>query len=99
MGAFTKAKTSDKGIERLLSDAGIGYVSLIELGNVFLACDDWQSRYAALLAAAGDLLTARLHGVAPPFCLMCSERNVEECHRKQIAEFLTAKGDDVLHLP
>jgi uncharacterized protein (DUF488 family) len=98
LGAFTRAKTPDKGIERLLSDAGIGYVSLIELGNLFREYDDWRQRYAELLAAAGDLLAVRLDGVSAPFCLMCAERNVEECHRRQIAEFLVQKGYAVEHL-
>jgi uncharacterized protein (DUF488 family) len=98
MGALTLAKTPDKGIERLLADGGIGYVSLVELGNLFRHYDDWPQRYAMLLNSAGDLLTERLRDVPAPFCLMCSERKVEECHRRQIAEHLLTRGYTVTHL-
>ncbi len=98
MGAFTLAKTPEKGIQRLLTDVGIGYVSLVELGNVFRHYDDWPQRYAALIATAGDQLTAALDAVPPPFCLMCSERRVEECHRQHLADFLAQRGYEVEHI-
>ena len=41
MGSYAKAKDAEKGIAGLLARAGIGYVSLPELGNVFLEYDDW----------------------------------------------------------
>jgi uncharacterized protein (DUF488 family) len=88
MGIWVKAKTADKGIERWLADAAIGYQSLVELGNVFRDCPDWQPRYRALLDSAGPLLTARLAGLPPPFCLLCAERRVEECHRQEVARWL-----------
>ena len=99
MGTYVKAKTPDKGIERLLGEAGIGYRSLPELGNVFLDYDDWRERYAALLARAGDLLVSRLAGVAGPICLLCAERRPEECHRMLIAQYLaSAAGKEIEHL-
>ena len=69
--------------------AGVGYVSLPELGNVFLEYDDWAERYAKFLDAAGPLLFDRLAGVAGPICLMCAEKRVCECHRRHVAEYLT----------
>ena len=98
LGIFVKAKSPDKGIERLLASAGIAYGSLPELGNVFRDCDDWRARYAALIKCAGHLLVRRLDELAPPLCLLCAERRVAECHRFQIAEFLTDRGDEVEHL-
>jgi len=98
MGAFVKAKSPDKGIETLLAKAGIGYRSLPELGNVFLVYEDWQKRYAELMKSAGHLLTTRLAGLPPPLCLLCAEKSVANCHRRQIAEFLTSHGWEIEHL-
>ena len=91
LGTWVKAKTPDKGIENFLAGAGIGYVSLIELGNVFREYPDWAIRYKTLLDQAGDLLTGGLAGVVQPFCLLCAEKRVTDCHRRLIAEYLVEK--------
>src|SRR4051794_38568821 len=70
MGAYTKARPADKGIERLLADRGIAYHSILELGNVFLELEDWRIPYRELLLRSGDLLTAGLLDLPRPFCLM-----------------------------
>lgn len=88
MGSFARAKDSDKGIAGLLARAGIGYVSLPELGNLFMEYDDWPERYERFLAAAGHLLLDRLADVPDPVCLMCAEKKVSECHRRHVAEYL-----------
>jgi uncharacterized protein (DUF488 family) len=99
MGAYVKARTPDKGIERLLSERGIAYRSLLELGNMFLGRDDWLMPYRALFERAGDLLVGRLEELTEPFCLMCAEKRVAECHREVIADFLVAtKGWSVEHI-
>ena len=98
MGSYAKARSSDKGIEALLAKAGIGYLSLTELGNVFLESPDWPALYRELIQKAGDLLTRRLADAQPPFCLMCAEKRVAECHRRLIADYLVARGADVEHL-
>jgi len=99
MGVWVKAKTPDKGIERILGQVGIGYRSLVELGNVFLDLPDWQERYALLLEKSGELLIGRLEGLSEPICLLCAEKRVAECHRQQIAEFLRrTRGADVRHI-
>ena len=98
LSAYAKAKTSDKGIEQLLANANIGYVSFPELGNVFLGWDDWQKPYRQLLAQSGDLLTQRLHTVPRPFCLLCAEKQVGDCHRCLIAEHLARAGWQATHL-
>jgi len=98
MGSYAKAKTPDKGIEALLASRGIGYVSLPELENVFLGDADWPTLYAELIAKAGDLLTRKLAGIREPFCLMCAEKRVAECHRRIIAEFLVGHGNEVTHI-
>ena len=99
VGTWVKAKTPDKGIENFLAGTGIGYVSLIELGNLFLEYDDWEARYITLLDQAGDLLVDRLAGVPQPFSLLCAETRVAECHRRLIAEYLVEKkGAEVEHI-
>jgi uncharacterized protein (DUF488 family) len=99
MGIWVKAKTPDKGIEKWLCEADIGYRSLIELGNVFLEFKDWQERYRALLKLSGNLLTERLAGIPDPWCLLCAEKRVGECHRQQIADYLVEyTGAQVHHL-
>ena len=95
---YVKAKTPDKGIERLFTAAGIGYRSLPELGNVFLEYEDWRERYATFIQCAGHLLLSRLDGLEPPTCLLCAERRVAECHRLIIAQFLAARGFEIEHL-
>src|SRR5262249_12629583 len=98
MGSYAKAKTSEKGIEALLAAHGIGYRALPELGNPFLGDDDWPRLYEELIRKAGDLLTRRLAGVPEPWCLMCAEKRVEQCHRRTIANYLVAQGHEATHL-
>jgi uncharacterized protein (DUF488 family) len=99
MGVYVKARTADKGIEKLLGDVGIGYYSILELGNLFRDLDDWRPFYRALVERAGDLLVGRLEKLPAPFCLLCAEKHVAECHRQVIADFLVAaKGWTVQNL-
>jgi len=98
MGTYVRARTPDKGIEGLLSRAGIRYFSFVELGNLFLEFDDWQVRYQNLMKTAGDLLTKRLREVPSPFCLMCAEKLAQRCHRAIVAAYLAEKGYEVEHI-
>lgn len=99
MGSFAKAKDAGKGIAGLLARFDIGYVSLPELGNIFLEYPDWPERYEMFLAAAGPLLFDRLADVPGPVCLMCAEKRVSECHRRHVAAYLErAKGWSFTHL-
>ena len=55
--------------------------------------------YRELLAGSGDLLTARLADLPRPFCLLCAEKRVADCHRQMIADYLVAyRGWEVEHL-
>ena len=99
MGAFVKARSSEKGIERLLSERGIAYRSLLELGNLFRDLDEWHRPYRALFEQSGELLVGRLAELVAPFCLMCAEKRVSDCHRKVIAEFLVeTRAWEVVHI-
>jgi uncharacterized protein (DUF488 family) len=99
MGAYSRARTPEKGIERLLAGHGIAYRPILELGNVFFDLEDWRTPYRELLRRSGDLLVARLGEIAAPFCLLCAEKRVAECHRQMIAEHLVAtRGWKVDHI-
>jgi uncharacterized protein (DUF488 family) len=99
MGAYVKARSADKGIEKLLGDRGVTYRSILELGNLFRDLEDWRKPYRALMQRVGDLLVERLDELPEPFCLMCAEKRVVDCHRLVIAEFLVAtRGWSVEHI-
>lgn len=98
LGSFKFTGKPDTGIEKLLADAGIAYVSLPELGNLFLNYDDSLTRYAAMFALVGHQLTGRIVSLVPPICLVCAEKSVDRCHRKTIADYLGARGAVVRHI-
>jgi uncharacterized protein (DUF488 family) len=99
MGSYVRARTPEKGIERLLSQCGIFYLSILELGNMFLDLHDWRGPYRELFDRAGPLLVGRLADLPEPFCLLCAEKRVSECHRQVIADFLVAdRGWTVEHI-
>jgi uncharacterized protein (DUF488 family) len=99
MGAYVKAKSSGKGIEKLLGERGIAYRSILELGNLFRDLDDWRAPYRALFDRSGDLLVGRLEDLPEPFCLMCAEKRPADCHRLVIADFLVlTRGWTVQHI-
>jgi uncharacterized protein (DUF488 family) len=93
VGTYAKARDADKGIAGLLARAGLGYVSLPELGNLFLEYDDWPARYEKFLASAGPLLFDRLADVPGPVCLLCAEKRIAVCHRRLVAEYLERTKD------
>jgi uncharacterized protein (DUF488 family) len=99
MGVFAKAKDADKGIAGLLAKADVAYVSLPELGNLFMDYDDWTERYERFLTLAGPLFFDRLEGITGPVCLMCAEKKACECHRRHIALHLEkTKGWTFTHI-
>lgn len=98
MGVYSRAKSMEKGIQGLLFTGGIQYVSLVELGNLFREDDQWRERYRRLVEKAGDVLIERLSHIPTPFCLLCAEKHVAECHRQLIAEYLTQRGWQVEHI-
>jgi hypothetical protein len=40
----------------------------------------------------------RLVDIPEPYCLLCSEKEPETCHRSILAEFLQQRGHEVEHL-
>ena len=102
LGSYKKAKDPDKGIQSLLSKANIAYISLIELGNIFIDYNDWQDRYRKYLNRIGDIfiqdVTEKLISYQEPHCLMCCEKKISNCHRKIIADYLVEQGHTVEHI-
>lgn len=99
MGCWTRAKSPEKGLERWLTEAGFGYRSVVELGNLFLEYEDWPERYGRLLEGVGELLVPALFELPGPVCLMCAEKRAAECHRSQVADYLRrTRGTEVVHL-
>lgn len=99
MGAFARARSPDRGIERLLGDRGIAYHPILELGNLFRDLDDWHAPYREFFDRAGDLVVGRLEHLPRPFCLMCAEKRAADCHRLVIADFLVAtRGWTAVHI-
>jgi uncharacterized protein (DUF488 family) len=98
MGVYVRAKRPDRGIEALLTGAGIGYVSKVQLGNVFMDREDWRQRYQELLDRAGHLLVTGLESIPGPIALMCAEKRVAECHRGLIATWLENQGWEAVHI-
>jgi uncharacterized protein (DUF488 family) len=98
MGAYTMARSSDKGIYALLARAGISYFSFLELGNPFKDLSDWKSKYRRLIESAGTLVIERLTDIPAPLCLLCAEKRPEDCHRSILAEFLRQCGHEVHHI-
>ena len=98
MGSYKSTGKPDTGIEKLLADAGVGYASLPELGNVFLGFEDSIARYATFFDRAADLLVPRLLGLPRPFCLLCAEKKLAECHRQAIADYLVGLGHEARHI-
>jgi uncharacterized protein (DUF488 family) len=97
-GSYKKAKSQEKGIQKLLATGDIAYISLVDLGNVFMGYDDWRERYQQHLEKGGNHLTEPLQSIPGPFCLMCAEKSPVKCHRSLIAEYLARKGYEVEHI-
>jgi uncharacterized protein (DUF488 family) len=91
-----------------LRTAGIDYRHAVELGGR-RSGEPGEERFACLRVAAfrsyaarmgseewQDALAAALSRPAPAF--MCAETAWQRCHRRLIAELLTARGHTVMHL-
>lgn len=98
MGSYVLSKAPDKGIQGLLKREGISYFSFLELGNPFLDLPDWKERYKKLIDAAGRVLIERLHDTPGPICLLCAEKDPDDCHRWLLATFLQDRGQEVQHI-
>ena len=98
MGAFTRARSEDKGIQGLLGRGGIGYYWWEALGNPYRSAEDWRARYQSYLDQEWGALHGLLDVVPQPYCLLCAEKVAANCHRAYIAERLALPPCEVEHL-
>jgi len=98
LGAFTRARSEEKGIQGLLGRGGIQYYWAESLGNLYRNVEDWRVRYQKYLDTHWDALRNLFDAVPQPFCLLCAEKLPEHCHRTYIAERLASPTCEVVHL-
>jgi uncharacterized protein (DUF488 family) len=91
-----------------LADGGIEYRHVVELGGR-RSEEPGEERFSCVRTAPFRSYAARMArsewqeslAVAldePDPCLMCAETDWRRCHRRLIADLLTARGIDVVHL-
>jgi uncharacterized protein (DUF488 family) len=91
-----------------LEDAGIAYRHAVELGGR-RSGEHGEEEFACIRVAAFRSYAARMRTEAwqaalaaelaqPAPCFMCAETLWTRCHRRLIAELLTARGHEVVHL-
>lgn len=91
-----------------LDEAGITYRHAVELGGR-LSGEPGEDEFACIRTPAFRSYAARMRrgpwqaalaeelGQPTP-CFMCAETSWQKCHRRLIAELVTARGDEVSHL-
>jgi uncharacterized protein (DUF488 family) len=91
-----------------LEDAGIAYRHAVELGGR-RSGEPGEEEFACIRTPAFRSYAARMRSPAwqdalatelaqPAPCFMCAETPWWKCHRRLIAELLSARGHDVTHL-
>jgi uncharacterized protein (DUF488 family) len=91
-----------------LSDVGIDYRHAVELGGR-RSGEPGEEEFGCIRTPAFRSYAARMRSDAwqtalatelaqPAPCFMCAETAWQRCHRRLIAELLTARGADVTHL-
>jgi uncharacterized protein (DUF488 family) len=91
-----------------LAGAGVAYRHAVELGGR-RSGEAGEEDYACLRVAAFRSYAARMRTdiwqaalaaefAQPAPCFMCAETDWRKCHRRLIAELLTARGDEAVHL-
>jgi uncharacterized protein (DUF488 family) len=91
-----------------LAEAGIAYRHAVELGGR-LSGEPGEEEFGCIRVAAFRSYAARMRTDAwqsalaaevagPGACFMCAETAWRSCHRRLIAELLTARGHEVVHL-
>jgi uncharacterized protein (DUF488 family) len=107
-GSKRNPQFNQQALARALADGGIGYHHAVELGGR-RSGEPGEERFHCIRVAAfrsyaarmalpawQEALAAALHESGP--CFMCAETDWRRCHRRLIADFLTARGHELVHL-
>jgi uncharacterized protein (DUF488 family) len=107
-GSRRNPQYNQPALAATLAAAGIDYRHAPELGGR-LSGEPGEERFACIRVAAFRSYAARMGTeawqealarelAAPAPCFMCAETPWWRCHRRLIAELLTARGHQVVHL-
>src|SRR5947209_18100418 len=107
-GSRRDPQFNQAAVSAAVEDAGIAYRHAVELGGR-RSGEPGEERFACLRVAAFRSYAARMGTAAwqaalasalaePSPCFMCAETVWWRCHRRLIAELLTARGETVIHL-
>jgi uncharacterized protein (DUF488 family) len=108
-GSRRNPQFNQRALEQSLAAAGIAYHHAVELGGRRGGEPGDEERFACIGTPAFRSYLARMgraewHGdltqslALPSPCFMCAETPWRRCHRRFIAELLTARGHAVIHL-
>jgi uncharacterized protein (DUF488 family) len=95
-------------LREALAEGGIDYRHAVELGGR-LSGEPGEEDFPCIRVPAFRSYAARMRTDAwqsalaaeleqPAPCFMCAETDWRKCHRRLIAELLTARGDETIHL-
>ena len=107
-GSRRNPQFNQEPLAEALEAAGMAYRHAIELGGR-RSGEPGEERFGCIRVAAFRSYAARMSApewrrafedaLADPMpCLMCAETVWRRCHRRRIAELLTARGETVVHL-
>ena len=97
-----------EAVAERVTAAGITYVHALELGGR-RSGEPGEQEFACIRVPAFRSYTARMRTgpwqaalatelAQPAPCFMCAETPWQKCHRRLIADLLTARGDETTHL-
>jgi uncharacterized protein (DUF488 family) len=107
-GSKRNTQFNQTTLARTLADAGIAYRHALELGGR-RSGEPGEERFHCVRVAAFRSYAARMASPTwqealataldePEPSFMCAETDWRRCHRRLIADFLTARGHEVIHL-
>lgn len=107
-GSRRNPQFNHEALAEALGAAGVAYRHAVELGGR-RSGEPGEERFACIATGAFRSYAARMGTPAweealtgalaePAPCFMCAETIWWRCHRRFIAELLTARGDEVFHL-